>query len=183
MKTTRTNESYEVLSYDARVEVLDDEGREARYTRYERVRFLKSASTIQDYGWGDGIAFAEHEITPGKFAKRRLIRSRLRTTVKLPWRRHPGDELTFVVERIIKNGFVSPEECWLEAELYHPTERLALEVRLPGSRHVRSARLASSDEQKRKRLTVRLTPDGQQTISHRTTSVPVGRRLRLSWVW
>lgn len=175
--------TYEVLEYDARVELLDTDGRNAQYTRTELVRFLKDTSTVYDYGWGNGIAFAEHETGRGKFTEKKLLGSRLRATVKLPELQHKGDEFVLTFERTVRNGFMSPSECWLEAELYHPTRRLTLCVVLPAARPLREACLVTLEEPKGTALRPVEMADGRQCISYKARNPRVGQRFTLLWDW
>jgi len=176
--------AYEVLSYEAVVELLDVEGREAAYSRHERIRFLRDdVSIVDDYGWGNGIAFAGHEIYPGEFVKRELVGSRLRSTVRLPHHYSQGDEITFSVDRTIRNGFVSPSECWLEAELYHPAKHVSLKVILPRGRPVKAARLVLPGLPGSERLDVTRLADGRQSISYEDEDPVQGRRYTLLWNW
>lgn len=177
-------QDYEVLSYDAAVEVMDSSGHEATYSRRERIRMLRDGvSTIDDYGWGSGIAFAGHEISPGKLVKRQIVGSRLRSTVRFPQRYRKGEELTFSVERVIKNGFISPSECWLEADLYHTVRKVSLKVILPGARPVRTARVIRPGIPGSRRLRVKVLPDGRQRVAFNDRNPAPGRRYTLVWDW
>lgn len=183
-KRAKQTYNYEVLNYEAVVELLDTEGHEAAYTRHERIRFLQDdVSILDDYGWGNGIAFAGHEVYPGEFVKREMAGSRLRSTVRLPQRYSEGDELTFSVERTIRNGFVSPSECWLEAELYHEVRRVLLRVILPAGRPIRAARLVLPGLAGSEELEVVRLPDGRHSISYEDKDPAQGRRYTLLWQW
>jgi hypothetical protein len=182
--TDEPTNDYEVLSYDAVVELMDPEGREAVYVRKEHIRFLRDhVSTLEDYGWGSGIAFAGHEVYPGSLAQRQIIGSRLRSTVRLTHRYRRGDELTFSVERVIKNGFISPSECWLEAELYHPVQHVSLRVILPGTRAVQAARLVRPGRPGSMGLRVKHLPRGRQCISYDDRHPAQGQRYTVLWEW
>lgn len=164
------------------LELLDIEGHEARYTREERVRFLRTTSKITDYGWGDGIAFAQHEVSPGRFKARKLIGSKLRSFVSLGRRYHRGDELTFSIERLVKNGFIGPDQWWLEAEIYHHTHQISMEVRFPAERPVSNAQLETLIyKAEPRRLPSGLK--GEQSVLIEATDPAVGERFRLSWNW
>jgi len=175
--------TYEVLEYDARIELLGIDGRSARYTRMERVRFLKDTSTVYDHGWGNGIAFAEHDVSHGKFTDKKLIGSRLRSAVRLPELQRKGDELAFTFERLLQNGFEAPSEWWLEAELYHPTRHITLTVLFPSSRPVRSARVVTLENPGGTVLRLGRTPDGRQSISYQEENPRVGQRFTVLWDW
>lgn len=175
--------TYEVIEYEARVELLDTDGRNAHYARTERVRFLRDTSTVYDYGWGNGIAFAEHETSRGKFTEKKLVGSRLRATVKLPKLQHKGDEFVLTFERTLQNGFMSPSEWWLEAELYHPTRRVSLRVVLPSERRLREARLVTLEDPEGTALQPTDMADGRQCISYEVRSPRVGQRFTVTWDW
>lgn len=175
---------YEVLNYEATVELSDADGRHAVYIRREHVRFLQDGvSGFEDYGWGSGIAFASHDVSPGTFVHREIVGSRLQSTVELPHRYHAGETMTFWIERVIQNGFTSPSECWLEAELYHPTRRLSLKVILPAARPVRSAHLVRPGIPGRRILPVMTLADGRQRIFHLDLEPAKGARYTVIWDW
>src|SRR3990170_2663482 len=52
---------YEVLDYEAMLELRDTHGRQAVYKKRQRVRFLQDAvSLLPDYVWGNGRQFTSH---------------------------------------------------------------------------------------------------------------------------
>lgn len=184
MRTKKQDRNYEVLSYEATLELLDAEGREAVYVRKQRLRFLEDRVTaIDDYGWGNGIAFASHYAYPGRFVDRRIEGSRLRSTVELSRAYDAGEELTFSVERLIKNGFASESEWWLEAELYHRARRVWLTVVLPESREVKSAKLVRPGISEALTIAPSKLPDGRQTLTHKDRRPVQGARYTLLWDW
>jgi hypothetical protein len=184
MKKLEQNQKYEVLRYEATLELLDSEGRHAVYVRKQRVRFLRDGVTaLEDYGWGTGIAFATHEVYPGRVARRRLEGSRLRGTIELSRTYRAGEELEFSVERLIKNGFESPSEWWLEAELYHATRAILLRVSLPAARPVRESRVARPGLPDSKGIVTEVLKDGRQVLTYREDHPPVGARYTFLWDW
>lgn len=184
MRTKRQDQKYKVLSYEATLELLDAEGREAVYVRKQRLRFLEDGVTaIDDYGWGNGIAFASHYAYPGRFVDRRIEGSRLRSTVELSRPYDAGEELTFSVERLIKNGFESKSEWWLEAELYHRARRVSLTVVLPSSREVKSATLVRPGVSDAITIVPKKLPDGRQSVTHIDRRPVQGERYTLLWNW
>ncbi|MCC6236799.1 MAG: hypothetical protein IT299_04405 [Dehalococcoidia bacterium] len=183
MDRPRPSFTYRVLRYAARVELLDLSGERARYTRTETVEFLKDADKIFDYGWGDGIAFADHDVDPGKLTARHLIGPRLRSTVALPARQRAGDVHTFTIERLVQRGFESPSEWWLEAELYHPTDSLDLGVLLPAERPVKLARVVTLDEPEGVLVPPTWTDDRRQCIGYSEQAPRLGQRFTILWDW
>ena len=50
---------YETLKFSGRLEIMDRDGRVARFVRHQRVRFLEDrVSVFFDRVWGDGVLFA-----------------------------------------------------------------------------------------------------------------------------
>ncbi len=57
---------YEILDYEATLEILDLKGKKAVLTRREVIRFLQdNVVAIHDHAWGDGELFAEYRCQPG----------------------------------------------------------------------------------------------------------------------
>jgi len=184
MKTDNPTQKYEVPSYEATLELLDPDGVDAVYVRKQRLRFLEDGvSTIEDYGWGNGIAFASHYAYPGRFVDRRLVGSALRSTVALSRPYDAGEELVFSVERLVKNGFASRSEWWLEAELYHRVGRISLTVILPAGRPVKSAKLVQPGLSVEKQILPRLQPDGRQLLKYDARRPAMTPRYVLLWDW
>ncbi len=174
---------YEVKDYQAGLEVLDDKGRRAVYTKRERLRFLRSNVTaFYNYGWGGGQSFASHRVHPGRIVEREVIGSRHRSLVLLPQPKHAGEEMTFSVRRLWKN-VLKGHQGYLEMELYHPTRRAALKVILPRTRPATSAWLADARHQSSIHVRPTTMSDGRQKLQWATTGVQVGDRYTLEWVW
>ena len=57
---------YEVLNYESALEILDDEGREGRFSKMEKVRFLQdNVIAIQDQVWGIKNSISDYGCSPG----------------------------------------------------------------------------------------------------------------------
>ena len=179
----RQRGTYEVLEYEVVLELRDTRGRDAVYTKRERVRFLQESSTFYDYGWGDGEAFASHRVKPGRIVERRQVGPRQRSLIALERPRGRGDLLTYVIRRHIKGGFCRPGEWWLEAEVYHRMHLLSLEIVLPASRMVRRADLVTQRSQATVPVTIERCADGRQRVYYSRRSPELGERYTLRWVW
>ena len=174
---------YEIKDYQAGLEVLDAKGKRAIYTKRERLRFLRNdVTSLYDYGWGTGEAFASHRVHPGRIVERQKIGSRHRSLVVLPQPKHAGDEMTLSVRRLWKNTLTG-HNGWLEMEVYHPTRRARLSVTLPRSRPVRSARLVETRRRSSLPLQATTISDGRQRLQWSTTALQVGDRYTLEWDW
>lgn len=57
---------YEVLQYEATLEILDAYGERAVFRKHHRVKFLQdNVIAYEDYAWGDGDLFADYRCSPG----------------------------------------------------------------------------------------------------------------------
>ena len=57
---------YEVLNYESTLEILDDKGREGKFSKMEKVRFLQNnVIAIQDQVWGIKNSINDYECSPG----------------------------------------------------------------------------------------------------------------------
>ena len=174
---------YEVKDYQAGLEVLDAKGKRAIYTKRERLRFLRNnVTSLYDYGWGTGEAFASHRVHPGRIVERQKIGSRHRSLVVFPQPKHAGDEMTLSVRRLWKNTLTG-HNGWVEMEVYYPTRRARLSVTLPRSRPVRSARLVETRRQFSLPSRATTISDGRQKLQWSTTAPQVGDRYTLEWDW
>lgn len=176
---------YEVLDYQARLELLDPRGCSAIYEKRERVRFLKDCGTgFYDYGWGDGEAFASHRVRPGRIVERRQLGPRYRSLIALPSPKKKGEIFSFVVRRRFERGFMQPEQWWLDAELYHRVERLSLAVVFPASRLARRAWVVTHPGHTRTAVSVKSRrTDGRQEVRYRAPKPRQGERYTLQWEW
>ena len=62
---------YEMVAYDARLELLDGRGELATFSKRQRVRFLQdNIISFQDHAWGEGDIFTDYDCSPGVVADR-----------------------------------------------------------------------------------------------------------------
>ena len=55
---------YEILDYDATLELVDPKGKNAIFKKQQRVKFLQDEIiSFPDYAWGDGEIFADYKCT------------------------------------------------------------------------------------------------------------------------
>ena len=71
LRRGRHSGPYEILDYDAVLELRDAKGRTALFKRRQKVRFLQDGVTSYQYeAWGDGDPFASLKCSPGVVADR-----------------------------------------------------------------------------------------------------------------
>lgn len=134
-----TTSPYEVMEYDATLDMEDPHGMRATFTRTQKIRFLHDGvSAVLDHFWGDGITVGSYSTDAGMI-ERTLTDSRRRHVVlrlKRPMRR--GEELTFSVTRTVFAGFTNEHE-WLSTQVDHPVHRLKRTILFPIKRACRTA--------------------------------------------
>lgn len=102
---------FEVLSYEATLELLDTAGRQARFTKQQQVRFLQeNVIAYQDHAWGDGNIFADYKCSPGVAVDRYREGHTYHILISLRETKNRGDVENFHIERLITDGFVNDVE-------------------------------------------------------------------------
>jgi hypothetical protein len=177
---------YEILDYDAVLELKDTRGRTAVFRRRQKVKFLHdNIVALQDQVWGDGEPLAGYKCSPGVAVDRYKHGFKQIVLISLRETKGRGDILEFNTERKIRDGFARPDE-WFQIELNFKTRRLRLAVIFPKTRHCQRAILV---ERNRNRSTVldqdrfSLLPDGRQMLSWEVTGPPTNELYTLKWRW
>ena len=130
---------YEILEYDATLEIMDPRGEVARLVRHEVIRFLQdNVVAIHDHAWGDGDLFAEYHCQPGIPVDFYEDGSKHNVLISLRETKNRGDVIDLWIERVIRRGLREKEE-WLETEIDHRLKRLKLSIIFPRDRRCRRA--------------------------------------------
>ena len=125
---------YEVLDYQAELELKDSKGHVAIYRKRQRVRFLQdNIIAYQDTAWGDGEIFADYRCSPGVEVDRYHEGDRFYTLISLRETKHRDDRETLEIERTIHDGFVT-EVQYFQLDIDHRTRALSAAVIFPKSR-------------------------------------------------
>ncbi len=125
---------YEVLDYEAQLELRDPQGKLAIYTKRQKVRFLQdNVIAYQDQVWGEGDLFAYYKCSPGVPVDRYQEGYRYRILISLRQTKNRGDVEEFRIERHVRNGFVKTDG-YFQTNVDHRTQRLALRIIFPSER-------------------------------------------------
>ena len=158
---------YEVLAYEARLELLDATGRHAVYRKRQRVRFLQDhIIAYQDQAWGDGAIFAAYRCAPGKAVDRYREGHRWRVLISLRQTKNKGDVEEFFIEREIRDGFTANNEDF-QTEIDHVTRALTMTVVFPKARRPREVWLIEQNAARTMALGADLwqaLPDGRVQV-------------------
>lgn len=177
------NRTYEVIDYRATLVLRDRGGHTATYEKRERIRFLRDGIThLRDYTWGSGLQLLGHRVSPGRLIRSLRVGSRYESLIEVPRAFRRGQTTVISYRRTIRDGFTSPGDLWLEAEVYHRTERLTLRVVFPQGSSPRRAWLASGKIGASTPLrVVRATNASGAIVSYSVRDAVPGDRYTVGW--
>ncbi len=102
---------YEILDYDATLEIRDAKGKKAILTRREVIRFLQdNVVAVHDHAWGDGELFAKYQCQPGVPVDFYEDGSKWNVLISLRETRDRGDVVELWIERMTKDGLLEKQE-------------------------------------------------------------------------
>ena len=168
---------YETIKFSGRLEIMDSDGRVARFTRHQRVRFLEDGvSVFFDRVWGDGVLFAGYAARHMRILDAIPTRKGYVVPLGLPRPFARGETFDIETERRIVGAFIQPDAYW-ESAMSAPTDLLTLDVVAPPGLHFRRPEIVAPprgdfDARQRARL---LTFQVQRPA----LDIP----YRLAWSW
>lgn len=185
--TSKTLEGmYEVLEFDARLELKDEKGRGAVLYKRQKVRFLQdNIIAYQDKAWGDGKIFAEYKCSPGKPVDRYRDGHRWRVLISLRETKQRDDVEEFHIERTIRDGFTKSTEEF-QAEIDHATKQLAISVVFPRKRFPKRVLLIEQNSTQTIELGPQFThilPDGRRQVKWQTENPQLFEAYIIHWAW
>jgi hypothetical protein len=176
---------YEVLDYEARLELLDTKGEKAVLHKRQRVRFLQdNIIAYQDKAWGDGEIFADYSAHLAS-GDRYREGHRWRILISCARPKKQGDEEEFRIERTIHRGFTKAVEDY-QTEIDHATHRLSVGVVFPNKRPPKAVTLIEQNSTHTQPLgadqIVKL-PDGRYQVRWSTDRPRLFEAYILRWEW
>jgi hypothetical protein len=128
---------YETIKFSGRLEIMDRDGKVARFVRRQRVRFLQDgASVFFDRVWGDGVLFAGYAARHMRILDAIPTRKGYVVPLALPRPFARGQTFDIDTERRIVGAFIYPAAYW-ESAMSAPTDLLTLDVVAPPGLHFR----------------------------------------------
>lgn len=178
--------TYEVLEYDATLELLGPRGESALFEKRQRVRFLQDfVLAFQDYAWGDGDVLVDYHCSPGIVADRYREGDRWNTLISLRETRSVGDIEDFYISRRIRRGFLKSKEWWQNA-MQHRTRWAKLSIIFPKKRHCQKAvvieRIGNRSTVLDANAFVEL-PDGRQVVTWQLVRPRRYETYTFKWWW
>lgn len=177
---------YEVLDYQAELELKDGEGHEAVVRKQQSVRYLQDyIIAYQDQAWGDGEIFADYKCSPGVPVDTYRDGNTYRVLISLREAKSRGDEDTFHIERTVRDGFTRTIEDF-QIDVDHRCRRLTMAVIFPPDRLPKTVKLIEHRDERTAELTrqgsVQLA-DGRHKYEWRTNKPKTGAEYGLRWEW
>ncbi len=177
---------YEILAYDATLEIRDARGHEASLVRHEVIRFLQdNVVAIHDHAWGDGELFTEYHCQPGIPVDFYEDGSKHNVLISLRETKNRGDVIDLWIERVISEGLRQKDE-WLETEIDHRMKYLKLSIIFPRDRRCQRAILTRRSTNQTTILEGRhfsTLSDGRQQLTWETNRPKLHDIYTIKWRW
>ncbi len=177
---------YDILAYDAMLELHSPDGEEASITRHQVIRFLQNnVVAIHDHAWGDGELFAEYHCQPGMPVDFYEDGAKHNVLISLREAKNRGDVMELWIQRVIRGGF-REAPWWLETEIDHLTKNMKLSVIFPKDRLCQQATMT-------RKTTKKTTPlgdqyftflrDGRQQLTWESKHPKLHDLYTIKWLW
>lgn len=177
---------YEVLDYEAGLELCDPKGEKAVYHKREQVRFLQdNIIAYQDQAWGDGNIFADYRCSPGLEVDRYREGHRVRILISLRETKNRNDVENFRIERTIRRGFMKQEEDF-QVDIDHVTRKFSMSLVFPRQRFPKEVTLTEQNGRRTRVLgaeNMMTLPDGRQQVMWSSEHPRLFESYILHWSW
>jgi len=177
---------YEVLDYEATLELKDKRGKRACVRKYEKVRYLQNnIVAFQDQAWGDGKVLINYRCTPGFPVD--TYRSGYKNYILISLRevKNRGDVDEFHIDWEIHQGFLRPTGFWA-SEISHYTDKIKMRVIFPKTRPPLHATILEKNHQRTLTLSKDSflhLPDGKWEVTWERIRPRLYEQYILSWEW
>lgn len=177
---------YEVLEHESTLELLDRQGKRARFEKRQKVRYLQNnIIAYQDQGWSDGQSLLDYQCSPGVVVDQYRPGQKTYVLISLRESKQRGDQDEFYIRWRLNDAFRRSQEQW-ETEVSHRTRRLLVRLIFPSARppvriwlgEYLRRRTRLLDDQAMQRL-----PDGRWQVEWRMKNPRLHERYALKWEW
>lgn len=177
---------YEVLEYESILELLDIDGKKAKFSKHMVIRYLQDdIVSFSDFGWSDGQGLLGYKISPGVPVDRYKSGHRNYVLISLRQRKSKGETDRFSIEWRIKNGFLLRDGFW-QTDVTHRFGKMRLTIIFPRGRPPRKAFVEESNISRNhpiKQENFRFLPDGRIKLSWSTGKPRLYEQYIFRWVW
>ena len=177
---------YDVLDYQAQLELVDTEGKQAIFHKRQKVRFLQdNIIAFQDKAWGDGDFMAAYQCSPGVKVDTYPEGKSYRILISLRETKHAGEIEEFRINRTIVDGFVGSIQDF-QTNIDHRTRQLSMSVLFPRERQPTKVTMKERNSTRSKELGPEYRtelPDGRVEYSWSTEKPRLFEAYMLRWEW
>jgi hypothetical protein len=177
---------YEVLDYEATLELLNKEGTRANFNKRKKVRYLQdNIIAYQDHAWGDGEILLNYKSSTGALVDQ--YRSGYKTLLLLSLQevKSRGDVDDFDISWGIRCGFLKTDGFW-DTDITQRTKRVNINVIFPKDRHPRRVTMVETNMRRTHYLGDefrRLHPDGRMSVSWEKKNPKLYEHYLMKWRW
>lgn len=177
---------YEVLAYEATLELKDKRGKKATFHKRQRVRYVQNnIIAYQDQAWGDGEFLTNYHCSPGKMVDSWREGHKTFILISLRELRQRGETDEYNIEWEVNNGFLKPYGYW-ETAISHRTKVARVTIIFPESRPPQKAIITEATHRNKQELpseAIRQLADGRWQISWEKHKPRLYERYIVSWDW
>lgn len=186
VKTRSRKGLYEVINYDAALEIKDKKGERAEVNKYESIRYLQdNIFAFQDQAWGDGKILVNYRSSIGKPVDIYRLGNKHLILISLRQIKNRGDVDEFRFSWNIRQGFLKNSGFWA-TEISHPTERITIRVVFPKTRPPQKAFIIEKNNQRSiplGREYFLALPNGHSEITWSCNKPTLYEQYILNWEW
>lgn len=177
---------YEVLSYEATLELKDKRGKKAIFYKRQKVRYLQNnIIAYQDQVWGEGELFNNYQCSPGKMVDSWREGHKTFVLISLREAKYRGDTDEYNIEREIDNGYLKPYGYWGTA-ISHRTRLVRVTIIFPESRPPQKATITEETRRHKQDLppeAIHQLADGRWRLSWEKHKPRLYEHYTVSWDW
>ena len=177
---------YRVLDYESTLEILDEKGKKAKFSKRKKVKYLQDNTVVyQDCAWGDGKILINYKTNIGKPVDR--YRSGYKTIILLSLHeiKNRGDTDDFHINWEINDGFKKREEFW-ETHISQKTKNFKLNLIFPKDRLTRRIKVEESNSRKTHKINKDdhvILPDGRMKVTWEKKNPRLFENYIVKWKW
>lgn len=177
---------YEVLAYEATLELKDKRGKRATFHKRQKVRYLQSnIIAYQDQAWGEGEYLTNYRCSPGTMADSWREGHKTFILISLRELRQRGETDEYNIEWELHNGFLKSYGYWGTA-ISHRTKVVRVVILFPESRPPQQAMITESTHRNKQMLpteAIRQLADGRWCLTWEKAEPKLYENYVVSWDW
>ena len=186
VRKARNEGMYQVLDYESILELMDVQGRKARFCKREKVRYLQdNIIAFQDQAWGAGKILVDYQCSPGVPVDCYRAGYKIYTLISLREVKKKSDEDEFKINWKIQKGFLRKTGFW-GTDINHETDRIKVQVIFPKLRPPLSASILENNRQRTTDLGkdhFRQLPDERWVVTWEVSKPRLYEQYLLCWQW